>query len=55
MLRRTSLGDNPARAMKISGEICGIFRWDEDRCHREIERLRKSFRACVLDRAGMGS
>ena len=45
MLRRTSLGDNPARAMKISGEICGIFRWDEDRCHHEIERIRKCFRS----------
>jgi len=45
MIRRTSLGDNPARAMEISREICGIFDWDEDRCRLEIDRLRKSFRS----------
>jgi glycerol-3-phosphate dehydrogenase len=52
MIRRTSLGDNPARAMKISREICGFFRWDEDRCRLEIERLRKRFRSPALDLAG---
>ena len=52
MIRRTSLGDNPARAMKISREICGIFRWDEARCRLEIERLRKGFRFSAVDLAG---
>lgn len=52
MIRRTSLGDNPARAMKISREICGFFRWDEDRCRLEIDRLRKRFRSPALDLAG---
>jgi glycerol-3-phosphate dehydrogenase len=45
ILRRTSLGDNPLRAMDISMEVCGIFQWDEDRCRMEIERLRRSFRS----------
>jgi glycerol-3-phosphate dehydrogenase len=49
MIRRTSLGDNPARAMKISREICGIFQWDEDRCRLEIDRLRKSFRPLAAE------
>jgi len=39
MIRRTSLGDNPARAMNISRETCGIFRWDEARCRLEIGRF----------------
>jgi glycerol-3-phosphate dehydrogenase len=52
MIRRTSLGDNPARAMKISRETCGIFRWDEDRCRLEIERLRNTFRSVVVDLSG---
>jgi glycerol-3-phosphate dehydrogenase len=51
MIRRTSLGDNPARAMKISRETCGIFRWDEDRCRIEIDRLRKSFRPSATELA----
>jgi len=55
MIRRTSLGDHPARAMKISREICGIFGWGEDRCRREIERLRRSFRSAVPDLEGAGS
>jgi glycerol-3-phosphate dehydrogenase len=55
MIRRTSLGDNPARAMNISREICGIFRWDEARCRFEIQRLRRSFRSSILDLAGTGS
>jgi len=55
MIRRTSLGDNPARAMNISRETCGIFRWDEARCRLEIGRLRKRFRSSVLDLAGTGS
>jgi glycerol-3-phosphate dehydrogenase len=49
MIRRTSLGDNPARAMKISREICGIFRWDADRCRIEIDRLRKGFRPSATE------
>jgi len=51
MIRRTSLGDNPARAMKISREICGIFRWDADRCRIEIDRLRKIFRPSATELA----
>jgi glycerol-3-phosphate dehydrogenase len=55
MIRRTSLGDNPARAMNISREICGIFRWDDARCRFEIQRLRRRFRSSILDLAGTGS
>jgi len=51
MIRRTSLGDNPARAMKISRETCGIFRWDEDRCRLEIDRLRKRCRSSAVELA----
>jgi glycerol-3-phosphate dehydrogenase len=51
MIRRTSISDNPARAMEISRETCGIFRWDEDRCRLEIDRLRKSLRSPAADLA----
>jgi glycerol-3-phosphate dehydrogenase len=55
MIRRTSLGDNPARAMDISRETCGIFRWDEDRCRLEIDRLRNKFRPVAVNLSGEAS
>ena len=43
ILRRTSLGDNPRRALKIASQLCHLFEWDDNRCRDEIERLRKFY------------
>ncbi|NJR57494.1 MAG: FAD-dependent oxidoreductase [Cyanobacteria bacterium CRU_2_1] len=43
VLRRTSLGDNPDRAMAIAALICELFDWDEHRCKQEIFRLATYF------------
>ena len=43
MLRRTSLWDNPLRAVEIAPYICQLFDWDDLRVSKELERL-KSFR-----------
>lgn len=39
VLRRTSLGDNPSRAIKIAPSICSLMGWDETRSKKEIGRL----------------
>lgn len=44
LLRRTSLGDNPFRALELAPELCGLFDWDSDRCQEEIERVEHHFR-----------
>ena len=43
ILRRTSLGDNPARAMSLAPTTCGLFDWNNTRKHQEIERLHNHF------------
>jgi glycerol-3-phosphate dehydrogenase len=40
VIRRTSLGDNPERAMKIAPSLCQLFDWSEARSQQEIERLK---------------
>jgi len=40
ILRRTSLGDNPRRALRIAPQVCDLFGWTEERCQDEIERVR---------------
>lgn len=39
ILRRTSLGDNPERALKIAPLVCQLFDWDDKRSKQEILRL----------------
>jgi len=43
ILRRTSLGDHPERAIKILPKIRPIFDWDDNRWEIEIDRLKKIF------------
>ncbi len=40
ILRRTSLGDNPERAMKIAPILCQLFNWDQTKSQEEIDRLK---------------
>lgn len=39
VLRRTSIGDNPERARKLSAEIAALFDWDKDRQQQEMKKL----------------
>lgn len=39
ILRRTSLGDNPARALEVAPAVCDIFPWNKSRCQHELQRL----------------
>lgn len=39
VLRRTSLGDNPDRALALAPTLCKLFPWDEAQSHQEITRL----------------
>ena len=43
ILRRTSIGDNPARAIDLARKICYLFGWDNERVENERERLKKSY------------
>lgn len=43
VLRRTSLGDNARRALKLSAPLCELFDWTEDRRASEVERLRDAY------------
>jgi len=47
IFRRTSLGDNPERAIKIAPLICSIFRWDKFRADSEIERVKNYYKSPV--------
>lgn len=40
ILRRTSLGDNPARAAALAGQVCSLFNWDNNQVEEEIKRLK---------------
>ena len=41
VFRRTTLWDNPARALDVAPQICFLFNWNDSRCREEMERLRK--------------
>jgi glycerol-3-phosphate dehydrogenase len=43
ILRRTSLGDNPARALQVAPTLCEIFDWTEARCREEIKRVEEHY------------
>ena len=39
VVRRSNLGDNPARAMETAGQLAEFFDWEESRKNSEIRRL----------------
>jgi glycerol-3-phosphate dehydrogenase len=43
VLRRTSLGDNPARALEVAPTFCRLFDWGPDRCREEVRRVEAQF------------
>jgi len=43
ILRRTSLGDNPRRALRVAPRLCELFDWTEERCQEEIQRVEEHF------------
>ena len=43
ILRRTSLGDNPERAVNIAPEICSLLGWDESRKATEIVKVVRKY------------
>ena len=43
ILRRTSLGDNPTRALQVTPTLCEIFDWTEARCREEIKRVEEHY------------
>lgn len=43
ILRRTSLGDNPVRALQVAPQLCDLFDWSEGRCREEMQRVADHF------------
>jgi glycerol-3-phosphate dehydrogenase len=43
IIRRTTIGDNPLRALEVAPVISEIFPWDEERRDWELARLRAYF------------
>ena len=43
ILRRTSLGDNPQKALELAPQICYLFDWNEDQSKLEIDKLKSYF------------
>jgi glycerol-3-phosphate dehydrogenase len=43
MFRRTSLGDNPERAIQLASRLCDLFDWDDERCGEEVARVAEAF------------
>lgn len=48
VLRRTSLGDNPLRALQIAPSLCALFDWTKQRCDEEVRRLHSQFKMLQL-------
>jgi glycerol-3-phosphate dehydrogenase len=44
ILRRTSLGDNPERALDIAPQVCQLFGWDIPKSKNEMSRLENYYR-----------
>lgn len=39
VFRRTTLWEDPSRALEIAPLVCELFNWDDARCREEIERV----------------
>ncbi len=44
VVRRSNVGDNPARALELAGALAELFEWKEERREDEIRRLKDSVR-----------
>jgi glycerol-3-phosphate dehydrogenase len=49
IIRRTTIGDNPSRAIQAAPAISRLFPWDEERRDQEILRLREYFLSRIPD------
>jgi len=43
ILRRTTIGDNPLRAIAVAPSLAKLFEWDDDTCGEEVQRLKTYF------------
>jgi glycerol-3-phosphate dehydrogenase len=43
ILRRTSLGDDPRRALRLAPTLCDLFGWTEERRRDEIKRIEEHY------------
>ena len=43
ILRRTSLGDNPQKALEFASQICYLFDWNSEQSKLEIDKLKNYF------------
>lgn len=48
LLRRTTLGDNPVRALKAAPAIARLFKWDKARCAEEVQNLTRYYKDRML-------
>jgi glycerol-3-phosphate dehydrogenase len=47
LLRRSSVGDNPERALQLGPEACRLLGWDAERSKEELDRLSCKLRAAT--------
>ncbi|MDO5673411.1 MAG: FAD-dependent oxidoreductase [bacterium] len=46
VLRRSTLGDDPRRALRLAPQLARLFPWDEKRQEEEVQRLQECFPWC---------
>ena len=44
ILRRTTLWDDPDRALRLAPALCKLFDWSDERCKQEIHLLQESLK-----------
>jgi glycerol-3-phosphate dehydrogenase len=49
LLRRSSLGESPARALRLAAAVCERLGWDGSRREAELQRLSEALAACAPD------
>ena len=45
LMRRSCLGDNPERALRLAPEVCTLFGWDDAHTESELAALRRALYA----------
>jgi glycerol-3-phosphate dehydrogenase len=55
ILRRTTLWDNPDRALSLAPAICKLFDWSEERSKQEIHLLREKLKGRFMGQHGRES